>query len=471
MASNNKSNNISKLPPNLQNLAASLNTLKLQNRAVYNKGYSSLGTTRYDDATLYSSSNYQSSPSKPTNTAVKDEPPVRSTLDDPFTTAKRNDNDDPLPSHGLQSSIPFSSTGSISRVVNHDQMRPNPNQSEDTNITNQTRTYNDIYTQSSHYSRPTTPKQHDSVDINDTTVTALEGPVFTTPAPRHTSESDVIPDGPGSTTEGQSGQLNTNNEVISHGSLSANKERLIADSDRAMVLEREFNQVRQVNQVLEGVIESLNITETNLETVLTATQNADRLLSNWISILSQTHHTRSLLLDSDHWSGLTNDIEQQEREVILEQERRRDQQLREKQEEEERERERVRRELEREVREKDEVERRKRDEVRKAKEERERKRREALYGTRKLPNIPSAKETDNVHGRTGAGSTANNRRAINRTTPANGRPNGSTTSGLRRPVAGTRNNGSTITNSGIPTRMGADPSGQSRIPGTSRYKK
>lgn len=129
---------------------------------------------------------------------------------------------------------------------------------------------------------------------------------------------------------------------------------------------------------------------------MTATQNADKLLSNWVSILSQTHHTQNLLFDNENWSGLTDDIQQQEREAALEEERRHEQELREQREEEERERERLRRELEREQREKDNAERQKVDEARKLREEKERKRREALYGYRKPPPLrvqPSAAST------------------------------------------------------------------------------
>lgn len=120
---------------------------------------------------------------------------------------------------------------------------------------------------------------------------------------------------------------------------------------------------------------------------MTATQNADKLLSNWVSILSQTHHTQNLLFDNENWSGLTDDIQQQEHEAALEEERRHEQELLEQREEEERERERLRRELEREQREKDNAERQKIDEARKLREEKERKRREALYGYRKPPPL------------------------------------------------------------------------------------
>ncbi|KAF5112800.1 hypothetical protein DV454_003988 [Geotrichum candidum] len=130
-------------------------------------------------------------------------------------------------------------------------------------------------------------------------------------------------------------------------SLTGLKEIVEADKDTNSVdddehqarLEQELEQIRQVNDVTEGVIESLKVTELNLDVrnVLMGAQNADKLLDKWVRILSQTEHTQRLLFNKG-WHGATRDDEmQQERERQLEAERRRAQ---------ERERERQTREAE-----------------------------------------------------------------------------------------------------------------------------
>ncbi|CAN6672180.1 hypothetical protein TRVA0_045S01244 [Trichomonascus vanleenenianus] len=105
-------------------------------------------------------------------------------------------------------------------------------------------------------------------------------------------------------------------------SMTETTEALASNSgDRNRILEAELEQVRQVNDVMEGVIESIETAELNLGTVLQTAKNADKLLDMWIKIMSQTEHTQKLLF-TPQWQGSTKDDElQHEREIILAQKR------------------------------------------------------------------------------------------------------------------------------------------------------
>lgn len=103
----------------------------------------------------------------------------------------------------------------------------------------------------------------------------------------------------------------------------------LTEEEREQTLIAELDQVRQVNDVMEGVLESIDTAEVNLETVLTTTKNANKVLDTWVSILSQTEHTKNLLFN-EQWHGATKDDElQQEREVALQQKREKERQERE----------------------------------------------------------------------------------------------------------------------------------------------
>ncbi|KAK9462123.1 DASH complex subunit Duo1-domain-containing protein [Lipomyces oligophaga] len=88
--------------------------------------------------------------------------------------------------------------------------------------------------------------------------------------------------------------------ITSHNSQSINP------TDVNQELERELQQVRAVNQSISSVVDSISISELNLEKVVKSTLNVDELLNRYISILSQTNHTKRLILD-ESWRGSTVD--------------------------------------------------------------------------------------------------------------------------------------------------------------------
>ncbi|KAA8916553.1 hypothetical protein TRICI_001307 [Trichomonascus ciferrii] len=91
----------------------------------------------------------------------------------------------------------------------------------------------------------------------------------------------------------------------------------ITPEERQQTLEAELEQVRQTNDVMDGVNEAIEKAENDLDVVLNTVQNTDKLLDMWVKILSQTEHTQKLLFDSN-WQGLTRDDElQAEREAAL----------------------------------------------------------------------------------------------------------------------------------------------------------
>ena len=110
-------------------------------------------------------------------------------------------------------------------------------------------------------------------------------------------------------------------------------------------LRRELSSVRTMNQIISGVVDSLEIAKSNMETVSATVSNASTLLTTWTRILSQTEHNQRLILNP-RWQGASQDIADEENEVLLK-----------RQEKERREAEEARREEVR-AREKDEEERR-----------------------------------------------------------------------------------------------------------------
>ena len=83
-------------------------------------------------------------------------------------------------------------------------------------------------------------------------------------------------------------------------------------------LRRELASVRTMNQVISGVVESLEKAKTNMETVSATVSNASNLLTTWTRILSQTEHNQRLILNS-RWQGASQDIADGENEVMLRQ--------------------------------------------------------------------------------------------------------------------------------------------------------
>ena len=81
-------------------------------------------------------------------------------------------------------------------------------------------------------------------------------------------------------------------------------------------LRRELSSVRTMNQVISGVVQSLEKAKSNMETVSATVSNASALLTTWTRILSQTEHNQRLILNP-RWQGASQDITDAENEVLL----------------------------------------------------------------------------------------------------------------------------------------------------------
>ncbi|OAL28182.1 hypothetical protein AYO20_09510 [Fonsecaea nubica] len=80
-------------------------------------------------------------------------------------------------------------------------------------------------------------------------------------------------------------------------------------------LRQELQSVRQVNEAIEGVIQSLHKAKSNMRTVNNTVSAASSLLNTWTKILSQTEHNQRLILDPS-WQGANQDIADIEEEAL-----------------------------------------------------------------------------------------------------------------------------------------------------------
>ncbi|ODQ67831.1 hypothetical protein NADFUDRAFT_39246 [Nadsonia fulvescens var. elongata DSM 6958] len=80
----------------------------------------------------------------------------------------------------------------------------------------------------------------------------------------------------------------------------------LTSEQRDAVLQRELQRVKQINQVIGGVIDSLHVTNDNLNTVAKGVMNADTQLDIWVDIMSKTEHIQNLMFRED-WQGTSRD--------------------------------------------------------------------------------------------------------------------------------------------------------------------
>ncbi|KIW10468.1 hypothetical protein PV08_11432 [Exophiala spinifera] len=85
--------------------------------------------------------------------------------------------------------------------------------------------------------------------------------------------------------------------------------------ERDAALRRELESVRQVNETIEGLIQSLQKAKDNMRTVNNTVGAASTLLNTWTRILSQTEHNQRLILDPS-WHGASQDIADIEEEAL-----------------------------------------------------------------------------------------------------------------------------------------------------------
>ncbi|KAI1118352.1 hypothetical protein F5Y14DRAFT_260394 [Nemania sp. NC0429] len=79
-------------------------------------------------------------------------------------------------------------------------------------------------------------------------------------------------------------------------------------------LQRELEGVRNINELIEGVIGTLERAKGNMQTVSNTVNTASTLLNTWTRILSQTEHNQRLLLNPS-WKGASQDLADMESEA------------------------------------------------------------------------------------------------------------------------------------------------------------
>ncbi|KAF2665804.1 hypothetical protein BT63DRAFT_428751 [Microthyrium microscopicum] len=84
---------------------------------------------------------------------------------------------------------------------------------------------------------------------------------------------------------------------------------------REAALRQELENIRKINQVVEGVVDSLDKAKSNMETVSKTVDSASSLLQTWTRILSQSEHNQRLILNP-RWQGATRDLSEIENDEI-----------------------------------------------------------------------------------------------------------------------------------------------------------
>ncbi|RYO74257.1 hypothetical protein DL766_002224 [Monosporascus sp. MC13-8B] len=87
---------------------------------------------------------------------------------------------------------------------------------------------------------------------------------------------------------------------------------------REAALRRELEGVRNINELIEGVIGTLERAKGNMHTVSNTVNTASTLLNTWTRILSQTEHNQRLIL-SPTWKGASQDLADLENEALAKQ--------------------------------------------------------------------------------------------------------------------------------------------------------
>ncbi|KAB8222819.1 DASH complex subunit Duo1-domain-containing protein [Aspergillus novoparasiticus] len=87
---------------------------------------------------------------------------------------------------------------------------------------------------------------------------------------------------------------------------------------REAALRNELQTVRNINQVIESLLSSLDRAKGNMDTVSRTVDSASTLLNTWTRILSQTEHNQRLILNPN-WQGAVQDVADLENEERLKQ--------------------------------------------------------------------------------------------------------------------------------------------------------
>ncbi|KAL2197944.1 DASH complex subunit Duo1-domain-containing protein [Corynascus similis CBS 632.67] len=94
--------------------------------------------------------------------------------------------------------------------------------------------------------------------------------------------------------------------------------RFDTDESREAALRKELEGVKKINEVIEGIIGTLERARGNMGTVSKTVDNASTLLNTWTRILSQTEHNQRLILNPE-WKGATQDVVDMENEALQKQ--------------------------------------------------------------------------------------------------------------------------------------------------------
>lgn len=152
------------------------------------------------------------------------------------------------------------------------------------------------------------------------------------------SDSDALLDTPAASST-KTKTHNDDNDDVDDGDVVARagkartkESHYSTEEAREAALRAELESVRNVNKVIEGVVESLQKAKSNMhvrrlspntiqprtnqrQTVSRTVNNASTLLQTWTRILSQTEHNQRLILNPQ-WQGATQDlVDIQEEEV------------------------------------------------------------------------------------------------------------------------------------------------------------
>ncbi|MCJ1253204.1 hypothetical protein MMC24_001015 [Lignoscripta atroalba] len=120
--------------------------------------------------------------------------------------------------------------------------------------------------------------------------------------PRKDKPSEALPPNPASKKPGAQKDPTNPNPTLT-----------TTDQTRETSLRNELAGIRTINQVIEGVNESLDRAKSNMETVSQTVTSAHTLLQTWTRILSQTEHNQRLLLNPS-WQGASQDVADMQRE-------------------------------------------------------------------------------------------------------------------------------------------------------------
>lgn len=139
------------------------------------------------------------------------------------------------------------------------------------------------------------------------------------------SDSDALFDTPAARKNQPPAHDDADDDSAAPGKARPKESHWSTQEEREAALRRELDSVRNVNKVIEGVVESLQKAKSNMDvrgserfchvrldanvvkTVSRTVNNASTLLQTWTRILSQTEHNQRLILNPQ-WQGASQDL-------------------------------------------------------------------------------------------------------------------------------------------------------------------